>query len=213
MDVMTDNRTGDSLRSTKPPVGLLLAGAAVLVGLGVGLVVWGGLPSRTESVAPADGVEVGPIALPDAGGLPVAPEVGALAPNFALQTPDGETYTLSDLRGQPVLINFWATWCGPCRLEMPAIQAVSETRQADGFVVLAVDHTATDSVPAVVAFGEELGLTFPLLIDPGSEVQKLYRIRAYPSSFFVDEEGVIQTAHFGPMTQGQLDGYIDGLLQ
>ena len=93
------------------------------------------------------------------------------------------------------------------------MQSRYEARQADGFIVLAVDHTATDTVPKVVAFGEELGLTFPLLIDPGSNVQNLYRIRAYPSSFFVDADGVIQTVHFGPMTEGQLDGYIDELLK
>jgi peroxiredoxin len=209
MDVTIDNEVSLEPSPKKIPTGLLIGGIAVLIGLAIGLVVWGGLPTRADSAAAE-----GPIALPNnPGDLPVAPEVGALAPNFALQTPDGESYTLSDLQGQPVLINFWATWCGPCRLEMPAMQAVYEARQSEGFMVLAVDHTATDTVPAVVAFGEELGLTFPLLIDPGSEIQELYRIRAYPSSFFVDAEGVIQTVHFGPMTEGQLDGYVEDLLQ
>ena len=210
MDVVDSNDT--SLKSRRIPLGLIVGGAAVLVGLAIGLVIWGGLPSRVES--PAESGEVGSISQFDnPGDLPVSPEVGALAPNFALETPDGESYTLSDLRGQPVLVNFWATWCGPCRVEMPAIQAAYETHQDEGFVVLAVDHTQTDTVPNVVAFGEELGLTFPLLIDPGSQIQDEYRIRAYPSSFFVDEEGVIQAVHFGPLTEGQLDENIDLLLQ
>ena len=214
--MVTDKGTPEDTKVVKLPVSLIVTGAVVLVGVGVGLVALGGLPSRLESASAASaGVEVGPIALPGeaAGGLTVVPEVGALAPDFVLQTPEGESYRLSDLRGQPVLVNFWATWCGPCRVEMPAIQATYQARQDEGFVVLAVNHTSTDSIPAVVAYGEELGLTFPLLVDPGSEVQGLYRIRAYPSSFFVDESGVIQATHFGPMTEEQLDGYVDDLLR
>jgi peroxiredoxin len=210
--VVTENQTTVETQSGKLPTGLLLGGAAVLVGLAVGLVVLGGLPGRTDSIAESG--EVGPIALPDnPNDLPVAPEVGAMAPNFSLQTPDGETFALSDFRGQAVLVNTWATWCGPCRLEMPAMQAVYEARKDEGFVVLAVNHTDTDTVPAIVDFGEELGLTFPLLVDPGSEIQKAYQVRAYPSSFFVDRDGVIQTVHFGPMTEEQLDGFVDELLQ
>jgi peroxiredoxin len=212
MNVVAENQSSVEPKPGKVPSALLLGGAAALVGLAVGLVVWGGLPSRADSATGSK--EVGPIALPDnPDDLPVAPELGALAPDFTLETPDGETYTLSDFRGQPVLVNMWATWCGPCRLEMPAIQATYEARQDEGFVVLAVNHTDTDTVPAMVEFGEELGLTFPLLVDPGSQIQKAYQVRAYPSSFFVDEEGIVQTVHFGPMTEGQLNGYVDGLLQ
>jgi len=210
--VVTENQTTVETQSGKLPTGLLLGGAALLVGLAVGLVVLGGLPSRTESIAESGAV--GPIAVPDnPNDLPVAPEVGAMAPNFSLQTPDGETFALSDFRGQGVLVNMWATWCGPCRLEMPAMQAIYEARKDEGFVVLTVNHTDTDTVPAIVDFGEELGLTFPLLVDPGSEIQKAYQVRAYPSSFFVDRDGVIQTVHFGPMTEDQLDGFVDELLQ
>lgn len=93
------------------------------------------------------------------------------------------------------------------------MQATYEARKDEGFVVLAVNHTDTDTVPAIVDFGEELGLTFPLLVDPGSEIQKVYQVRAYPSSFFVDQDGVIQAVRFGPMTEEQLDGFVDELLQ
>lgn len=210
MEATNDSDTSPTPRRVPP--GVLIGGAAVLAGLAIGLVVWGGLPGWAES--PAESMTVGSISQFDnPDDLPVAPEEGALAPDFTLETPDGETYTLSDFRGQPVLVNFWATWCGPCRIEMPAIQAAYEAHQADGFTVLAVDHTQTDSVEGVVDFGEELDLTFPLLIDPGSHIQDEYRIRAYPSSFFVDEEGVIQAVHFGPLTEGQLDENLDLLLQ
>jgi peroxiredoxin len=136
-------------------------------------------------------------------GLEVSPVQGGLAPDFTLQTVTGETVQLTDLRGQPVLINLWATWCAPCRLEMPAIQDRFERYQDEGMVVLAVNFD--ESAEQVEAFRDELGLTFDLLLDPGAEVQQLYLNRSYPASFFIDAEGVIQVHHLGVMTEGQLD--------
>ncbi len=140
---------------------------------------------------------------PDTIGLEVAPVKGSIAPDFELQNLDGEEVQLSDFRGQPVLINLWATWCGPCRLEMPAIQDRFELYKEEGFVVLAVDFDEPKSV--VKEFRDELDLTFEILLDPGASVQNLYRNRNYPSSFFVDETGVIQVHHIGVMTEAQLD--------
>jgi len=136
-------------------------------------------------------------------GIQVAPVAGALAPDFTLVNLEGDRVRLSDFHGQPVLINLWATWCGPCRIEMPAIQSRFEKYQDDGFAVLAVnfDEQRAD----VQAFRDEFGLTFQILLDPGAEVQKLYRNRSYPSSFFIDRAGVIQVQHIGVMTEGQLD--------
>lgn len=135
-----------------------------------------------------------------------SPEVNSPAPDFNLQSVAGETIRLSDLRGQPVLINFWATWCAPCRIEMPALQDRFETYTEEGFAILAVDFD--EPAEAVLAFGEEFGLTFDLLLDPGGKIQDLFRIRGYPTSFFLDEQGVIKVVHIGVMTEGQLDGYL-----
>ncbi|NOR89548.1 MAG: redoxin domain-containing protein [Anaerolineales bacterium] len=137
-------------------------------------------------------------------GMQVAPVKGALAPDFTLVNLEGEKISLSDFHGQPVLINLWATWCGPCRIEMPAIQSRFERYQDDGFVVLAVNFD--EQRGDVQAFRDEFGLTFQMLLDPGAEVQKLYRTRSYPSTFFVDRNGVIQVQHIGVMTEGNLDG-------
>jgi peroxiredoxin len=139
----------------------------------------------------------------DLAALEVAPRQGALAPDFSLLNLDGEQITLSELRGQPVMINLWATWCAPCRIEMPHIQDRFERYAGEGFLVLAVDF---DEPAGIVAdFRDELGLTFDILLDPGAEVQELYRNRNYPSTFFVDADGVIQVQHIGLMTEGQLD--------
>ena len=132
-----------------------------------------------------------------------APEVGVLAPEIALLSLHGDQLSLRALRGQVVLINFWATWCGPCKLEMPAIQA----RYNDGgFAVLAVDFN--ESAERVQTFVDDLDLSFPILMDPGGEVQELYRVRGYPTTFFVDAAGVIQILHIGEMSAETLDNYL-----
>jgi len=139
----------------------------------------------------------------DLASLEIAPTQGALAPDFSLLNLEGERITLSELRGQPVMINLWATWCAPCRIEMPHIQDRFERYAGEGFLVLAVDFDEPANV--VAEFRDELNLTFDLLLDPGAEIQELYRNRNYPSTFFVDENGVIQVQHIGVMTEGQLD--------
>ena len=124
------------------------------------------------------------------GGGPELPREGFTAPGLTLQTLDGETITLSDLHGQAVLINFWASWCPPCRNEMPAIQQVYEEYRDEGFIVLAVNSQEQDA--GVAAFAEPLGLTFPILIDRDGSVFDDYQVAALPTTFFVDRAGVIR---------------------
>lgn len=128
---------------------------------------------------------------------------GSQAPDFALKDLQGRTVRLSDYQGQPVLVNFWATWCVPCRLEMPALEQRYARWQSSGLVILAVDFAEPAS--DVKSFKDEFGLSFPLLLDPNGDVQQMYRVRGYPSSFFVDPDGVIQVVQIGPLTEGQLD--------
>lgn len=138
------------------------------------------------------------------GAIP-APHQGFLAPDFTLQTASGESITLSDLRGQPVLINMWATWCPPCRAEMPAMQSVFSETQAEGFVILAVNATQQDDPARAVAFAQELGLTFPILFDTDGSVTRLYQVSFFPTSYFVDREGIIQEVVLGgPMAEALL---------
>lgn len=117
-------------------------------------------------------------------------EVGEVAPDFELKTLDGETVKLSDYRGERVMLNFWATWCPPCRAEMPDMQKFHENEDVK---VLAVNLIDTESSPdKVPAFLDELGITFQVPLDEGSELATTYKIVAYPTSFMIDSNGIIQ---------------------
>lgn len=122
-------------------------------------------------------------------------EVGQIAPDFELEALDGGTVKLSDLRGERVMINFWATWCPPCRAEMPDMQRFHEDTDIK---ILAVNLIETESsFDNVPAFLDELGLTFPVLLDEGSELSTAYQIVAYPTTFMVDGDGRIQYKMLG----------------
>ena len=142
---------------------------------------------------------------------PPSPQAGFAAPDFTLQTPDGQTLSLSDLRGQAVLLNFWATWCPPCRAEMPAIQQVYQKYRDRGFTVLAVDVQETDA--QVAAFVQEQGLTFPILMDRDGAVSAAYQVKAMPSTFFIDRDGIIrQVTLGGPMAAAFIESQVTRLL-
>ena len=148
-----------------------------------------------------------------AGEIP-APRKGFLAPDFSLQTSDGEMITLSDLRGQPVLINLWATWCPPCRAEMPTIQKLYDEYKDQGFVVLAVNMTYQDNPSAVLPFAQENKLTFPILMEGTGKVANKYELRSLPSSFFIDRDGFVQAVEIGgPMSEALLRTHIESILQ
>jgi cytochrome c biogenesis protein CcmG/thiol:disulfide interchange protein DsbE len=148
-----------------------------------------------------------------AGAIP-APREGFLAPDFSLNTPNGEALTLSDLRGQAVLVNLWATWCPPCRAEMPAIQKLFDEYKDRGFVVLAVNMTYQDDPLAVFPFTQENNLNFPILIDDTGVVADKYELRSLPSSFFINRAGFIQEVVIGgPMSEALLRTHIESILQ
>jgi cytochrome c biogenesis protein CcmG/thiol:disulfide interchange protein DsbE len=147
------------------------------------------------------------------GGLIPSPRQGFLAPEFALSTLEGESAALNDYRGQVVVVNLWATWCPPCRAEMPALQSAYEAYQDQGVVFLAVNTTDQDSQSAVQSFVNEFGLTFPVLLDIEGIVSRLYQLQALPSTFFIDRQGVIQEVVIGgPMSQVTLETAIETLI-
>lgn len=133
------------------------------------------------------------------------PQVGKPAADFELYSLEGDLVRLSDLRGKVVLINFWATWCGPCREEMPSLDAISRN-YSDHLVVIGID--ADESKDIVSGFIEELDVSFLILIDKGSTVQSEYLVRGLPASFFIDEKGILRIQHIGVLNVTQIETYL-----
>jgi len=143
-----------------------------------------------------------------------APQTGFAAPDFTLQSIDGKTYTLSELKGNAVLVNLWATWCPPCRAEMPAIEKMYEEYKDQGFIVLAVNMTTQDDPAKIAPFIQEYGLTFPILLDEKSITASAYQMRSLPSSYFINRAGIISEVIIGgPMAEALLRTRIEQILK
>lgn len=138
----------------------------------------------------------------------VGPDVGMIAPNFILEDLGGNEIELLNGSQKPTLINFWATWCPPCVAEMATIQKFY-ANAGGSMRVLAVN--ADESAEDVQRFAGEHSLSFDILLDPGGNVQELYRLRGYPTSFIVDGSGVVRNEHIGIMTENKLREYLSEL--
>ncbi|GGB40152.1 redoxin domain-containing protein [Virgibacillus dakarensis] len=122
---------------------------------------------------------------------------GQIAPDFELKTLEGETVRLSDYKGKRVLANFWATWCPPCRAEIPDLEKLYNNKDV---VILAVNLTESEkSVDNITDFVEEYEMTFPVLMDVNSDVSTAYQVQAYPTSYMIDSNGRIQFIALGAM--------------
>jgi peroxiredoxin len=143
-----------------------------------------------------------------------APQRGFLAPDFELQTMAGDTVKLSDLRGQAVLVNLWATWCPPCRAEMQTIESVYNAYKDQGFTVLAVNMTYQDDRQAILPFINGQGLTYPILLDETGEASNAYQLKSLPSSYFIGRDGTINEVVIGgPMAEALLRTRIEEILK
>lgn len=138
--------------------------------------------------------------------MAVVPAMDQPAPDFTLTNLDGESLDTGDLRGKNVLINFWATWCGPCRQEMPMLETASE-EHASELVVLAVN--IGEEPWRVKQFMHDLGLNFEVLMDENNQVQDLFRVRAYPTTYLIDTQGVVRAQHVGLLSETQLEKYLE----
>jgi cytochrome c biogenesis protein CcmG, thiol:disulfide interchange protein DsbE len=186
---------------------VLLAGFAVL-GVALAALLFGGDLWRGEERR-ADEPET-----PPAGRSPFAaasgstPQIGDTAAPFTLPDFDGELVSLADFHGRPVIVNFWATWCAPCRVEMPEFQAVYEAYQDEGLVILALNQDE----PLVIArrfFYDEMALTFTPLQDERRLVAAEYgAFLTMPTTYFINGEGLVMAVHRGPLTQSQLENYL-----
>ena len=154
-----------------------------------------------------------PASATTSGAIP-SPREGFAAPDFTLDTLDGQSVTLSDLRGKAVVINLWAAWCPPCRAEMPALQAAYEMDRDRGLEILAVDMTYQDREQDVLRFVQDFGLTFTVALDRDGTVARQYLLRALPSTFFVGPDGVIRKVVIGgPMSEATIRSTVREMLE
>ncbi len=129
------------------------------------------------------------------GSEPTEAVVGQPAPNFKLQSLDGQSVSLKDLKGKPVLINFWATRCGPCVYEMPFLQEIHDEWSSKGVVLLAINNG--ESLARISQFMQYYNLSLTILLDPKAEVAQKYRVLGIPMTFFIDKDGIIQEKVIG----------------
>lgn len=190
---------------------LLPAGLALLV-LAAAVVVFGprllgrGEGAPLSSIPAFDATAEGNTVT---SGLEDLPEAGRPAPDFALPDLDGNTVRLSDFSGRPVVLNFWATWCAPCRLEMPELARAMVDYADRDLMVLAINQDET--AEQVGDFLTEVGLTLPALLDAGGEVGAAYGAFFLPTTVIVGPDGIVGAVHRGILSRAELDDYLAAL--
>ncbi len=159
---------------------------------------WPGLVVLLGVLVAAAGCEpAGAGVAPGTAAAAAAPVIGQPAPDFALPDLEGNTVRLSDFRGKTVFVNFWATWCPPCRAELPEMERLYRKYRDRGVVILGVDIREASLV--VQAFVQEGGFSWTFLLDGTGMVASRYRVAGIPASFFVDAQGIIRATHTGAM--------------
>jgi len=143
---------------------------------------------------------------------PQSVALGELAPDFTLKTLDGKSVTLSDLKGKKVILNFWATWCPPCKDEMPHFQEYYEKyAEEDHVEILAVNYTIKDKIASVENFVKSYDLTFPVLLMEEEGINETYKVYTIPSTFFINTKGEIEKQILGPLDLDTLRDYVTEL--
>ncbi len=132
------------------------------------------------------------------------------APELNLRDLSGKQVSLSDYRGSVVLVNLWATWCPPCREEMPTLQTFYEKYKEDGFVLIAIDQEETSDI--VQPFVDEFGLTFPVWLDPDYLAQREFNTANLPSSYVVDRDGMVRLMWIGGISKKNLEKFVPDLI-
>lgn len=140
------------------------------------------------------------------------PVIGEEAPSFELELLDGGRTDLSTHRGRPVIVNFWASWCAPCREEIPDLIEAWREHSDKGLVILAVNLTDQERRKDIGRFAGELGIPFPILLDQRGKVRELYELVSVPTTVFIDSAGIVRGLHPGPITRGALDRGLEAIL-
>lgn len=197
-------RKGGLLRRVVYPLAVI----AAIVG-----VIWYIERGNDGGVSPTTGEEYGPVDIPATLRLPdvkIAPEEGAMAPDFLLEELGGGEIRLSDLRGRPVIINFWATWCAPCRKEMPQFVAAYSRYRDEGLEIVAVNLQEGKSIAS--RFADDYGMDFTVVVDVDGEVGDQYRLLGLPTTYFVGRDGVIRSVFTGPFESEERGTTVQGAI-
>lgn len=184
----------------------------LVIGAIAGAIWW--LDYRPQGGTSESGGRYGPIGLPAAlipPGMDVSPKEGSLAPDFILERLEGGDLRLSDLRGQAVVLNFWATWCVSCRKEIPQLVAAYDRYRDQGLEIVAVDLQESKAI--VRSYAQDFGMDFPIVIDKDGRVAKAYRLLGVPTTFFIDREGVVRSVFMGPLLGEQGDTRVQGPIE
>ncbi|THE14232.1 TlpA family protein disulfide reductase [Bacillus timonensis] len=137
---------------------------------------------------------------------------GQLAPDFTLKTINGEEMKLSAFRGKKVILNYWASWCPPCKAEMPHMQEFYEENKESNVVLLSVNLTTAEKKGSDVAkFVEDYELTFPVMLDEKGDIGQTYQAYAIPTSYLIDTKGVVRKKIVGPMDKEMMNGLINSV--
>jgi len=167
-----------------------------------------------EQPAPSDIPPAAPQqpAQPAVSQPPVGIQVGFTAPDFTLSTLDGQSISLSSLRGKNVMLNYWTTWCIPCKEEMPVLDQIQRDYVGRNLVILAINGISQDSLEDVKKAVVDWQLTLPVILDEGNVVYEAYQALFLPTSFFIDEIGVIREIQLGSSSAQVLKSKIESLL-
>jgi len=174
----------------------------VIAGLWIGVLIGGfaiGIAALTGKLSLFDNSSTGD------GGAMALIEYEGPAPDFELPDVNGQMVRLSDLEGQVVVVNFWATWCGPCVREMPLFQEYQD-RYGPGLVVLGVNEE--ESPETVREFVDELGISYTILIDRDTKAASIYKVMMLPTTLFIDKEGILRFTHYGTLDEEQFSNYL-----
>ncbi len=184
----------------------------VVVGAIAGAIWW--IDYRPESGSSPYDARFGPVEMPAAlapAGMAVEAKKGSLAPDFLLMELDGGDFRLSDLRGKAVIVNFWATWCTPCRKEMPQFVAAYDRYKDEGLEVVAVNVQESPSI--IRPFVQDFGMEFLVVLDKRGSVSDSYRLIGLPMTYFIDRQGVIRSVFQGPFLERLQGTQVQGAIE
>ncbi|WP_442598286.1 peroxiredoxin family protein [Neobacillus sp. D3-1R] len=186
---------------------LVIIGLVVLVGWGI----YDFTTSKTGS-SKVEQTEKDSVATTGNINADIGIQEGNKAPDFQLQTLDGKEMKLSDMAGKKVILNFWATWCPPCKAEMPHMQEFYSEQKDNGIEIVAVNlTTAEKNQDDIGKFIKDYGLTFPVLLDSPGEVGQTYQAFTIPTSYIIDSNGIIRKKIVGPMDKDMMKGLTDSI--